>query len=116
MLPAPAQGAVGIETRADDAAATMLVASIDHAETHACVMAERSLLAALAADCHSPVAALASLAGEMLTLRAELLAEDGSSRVGGWVEGVLGDDLGPRLAVDLLERAAPEVRRLFAGG
>ena len=116
MLPAPAQGAVGIETRADDAAATMLIASIDHAETHACVMAERALLAALQADCHSPVAALASLAGEMLTLRAELLAEDGSSRVSGWVEGGLDEELGARLAVDLLERAAPEVRRLFAGG
>ena len=116
MLPAPAQGAVGIETRADDAAATMLIASIDHAETHACVMAERALLAALQADCHSPVAALASLAGEMLTLRAELLAEDGSSRVSGWVEGALDEELGARLAVDLLERAAPEVRRLFAGG
>ena len=116
MLPAPAQGAVGIETRADDAAATMLIGSIDHAETHACVMAERSLLAALAADCHSPVAALASLSGEMLTLRAELLAEDGASRVAGWVEGALGEELGARLAVDLLERAAPEVRRLFAGG
>lgn len=78
---------MGIETRADDAAATMLIGSIDHAETHACVMAERSLLAALQADCHSPVAALASLSGEMLTLRAELLAEDGSARVSGWVEG-----------------------------
>ncbi|WP_322964941.1 hydroxymethylbilane synthase [Sphingomonas fuzhouensis] len=116
MLPAPAQGAVGIETRADDAAATMLVASIDHAETHACVMAERSLLAALQADCHSPVAALAALAGEMLTLRAELLAEDGSSRVDGWVEGAVDEELGARLATDLLERAAPDVRRLFAGG
>lgn len=116
MLPAPAQGAVGIETRADDAAATMLIASIDHEETHACVMAERSLLAALAADCHSPVAALASLAGEMLTLRAELLAEDGSARVGGWVEGARHEELGARLAVDLLDRAPPQVRRLFAGG
>jgi hydroxymethylbilane synthase len=52
----------------------------------------------------------------MLTLRAELLAEDGASRVAGWVEGALGEELGARLAVDLLERAAPEVRRLFAGG
>ena len=94
----------------------MLIGSIDHAETHACVMAERSLLAALQADCHSPVAALASLSGEMLTLRAELLAEDGSARVSGWVEGALGEELGPRLAIDLLDRAPPEVRRLFAGG
>ncbi|SUJ32617.1 Uncharacterised protein [Sphingomonas paucimobilis] len=52
----------------------------------------------------------------MLTLRAELLAEDGSARVSGWVEGALGEELGPRLAIDLLDRAPPEVRRLFAGG
>jgi hydroxymethylbilane synthase len=115
MLPAPAQGAVGIEVRADDAAARALLAAIDDPATHACVAAERALLAALRADCHSPVAALASLSGEMLTLRGELLAEDGESQVEGHVEGVAGDDLGVRLAADLLARAPASVRRLFAG-
>ncbi len=113
MLPAPAQGAVGIEVRRDDAAACALVAAIDDAPTHRCVAAERALLAALQADCHSPVAALASLAGETLTLRGELLAEDGSTRVEGAVEGVAGEDLGARLAADLLARAPDAVRRLF---
>jgi hydroxymethylbilane synthase len=115
MLPAPAQGAVGIEVRADDAAARALLAAIDDPATHACVAAERALLAALRADCHSPVAALASLSGEMLTLCGELLAEDGESQVEGHVEGVAGDDLGVRLAADLLARAPASVRRLFAG-
>ena len=115
MLPAPAQGAVGIEVRADDAAAGALLAAIDDPATHACVAAERALLAALRADCHSPVAALASLSGEMLTLRGELLAEDGEAQVEGHVEGVAGDDLGVRLAADLLARAPASVRRLFAG-
>jgi hydroxymethylbilane synthase len=115
MLPAPAQGAVGIEVRADDAAAGTLLAAIDDPATHACVAAERALLAALRADCHSPVAALASLSGEMLTLRGELLAEDGEAQVEGHVEGVAGDDLGARLAADLLARAPASVRRLFAG-
>ena len=115
MLPAPAQGAVGIEVRADDAAARALLAAIDDPATHACVAAERALLAALRADCHSPVAALASLSGEMLTLRGELLAEDGEAQVEGHVEGVAGDDLGVRLAADLLARAPASVRRLFAG-
>ncbi len=113
MLPAPAQGAVGIEVRRDDAAACAQVAAIDDAPTHRCVAAERALLAALQADCRSPVAALASLAGETLTLRGELLAEDGSTRVEGAVEGVAGDDLGARLAADLLARAPDAVRRLF---
>ena len=62
MLPAPAQGAVGIEVRAGDAAARTHVSAIDHATTSRCIAAERALLAALRADCHSPVAALASIA------------------------------------------------------
>ncbi|GGB39410.1 porphobilinogen deaminase [Sphingomonas metalli] len=113
MLPAPAQGAVGIEVRADDAVTGLLVAAIDDTPTHRCVAAERGLLAALRADCHSPVAALASLAGETLTLRGELLAEDGSACVEGLVEGVAGEDLGSALAADLLARAPEPVRSLF---
>ncbi|MEG3163589.1 hydroxymethylbilane synthase [Sphingomonas sp. PB2P19] len=113
MLPAPAQGAVGIEVL-DGSAAHGLVAAIDHADTSACVLAERALLARLGADCHSPVAALAALAGETLSLRAELIAEDGSCDVAGSIEGALGDDLGTALALDLLTRAPDSVRRLFA--
>ncbi len=115
MLPAPAQGAVGIEVRADDAQAIAGVAAIGDGATFACVVAERGLLAALQADCHSPVAALASLAGETLLLRATLYAEDGSARVHGQVEGALGDDLGVTLAADLLSRAPPSIRALFGG-
>ena len=114
MLPAPAQGAVGIEVRADDAAALALVAAIDDPATHACVAAERALLAALGADCHSPVAALASLAGETLRLRASLIAEDGEEEVCGAGEGT-GPEVGTDLAADLLARAPSAIRRLFAG-
>ena len=55
MLPAPAQGAVGIEMRADDDRVRGWLGAIDHAPTHICVAMERALLAALKADCHSPV-------------------------------------------------------------
>ncbi len=116
MLPAPAQGAVGIEARADDLAARHLLAAIDHADTHACVLVERALLAALKADCHSPVAALATVAGDRLTLRAELLTEDGDAHVAGEASGGIGDPtVGAVLARELLERAPPSVRILFAG-
>jgi hydroxymethylbilane synthase len=115
MLPAPAQGAVGIETRTDDAKARRLLAAIDDPATYVCVAAERALLAALKADCHSPVGALASLSGATLTLRAELLAEDGEAQVAGHVEGTAADDLGAQLAADLLARAPAAIRRLFAG-
>ena len=114
MLPAPAQGAVGIEVRMDDEIAAVLVGAIDDRATSLCVNTERALLAALKADCHSPVAALAALAGETLSLRAELIAEDGAESVTGAIEGGLSDPLGPALAHDLLDRAPEAVRRLFA--
>ncbi|NYT41597.1 hydroxymethylbilane synthase [Sphingomonas sp. R-74633] len=116
LLPAPAQGAVGIEIRADDARARELVGGIDHAETHRCVLAERALLAALKADCHSPVAALARIEGAILTIEAELLSEDGAEHVHGMIEGApLDPALPAALARDLLARAPQAVRRLFEG-
>lgn len=116
LLPAPAQGAVGVEIRADDAHARELVGTIDDATTHRCVAAERALLAALKADCHSPVAALATIEGGILTLEAELLSEDGAAHVHGSIEGApLDPALPAALARDLLDRAPEAVRRLFEG-
>ena len=115
MLPAPAQGAVGIEARADDGRALDWLRAIDHAPTHCCVLIERALLAALKADCHSPVAALATVDDDQVRIRAELLAEDGSAHVAGEGSGPVGDtSIAENLARDLLDRAPPTVRRLFA--
>jgi hydroxymethylbilane synthase len=115
MLPAPAQGAVGIEARAADASTLARLGAISHASTLACVLLERALLAALHADCHSPVAGLATLEGDQVTIRAELLAEDGSAHVAGSMHSVIADpDIARALADDLLNRAPPSVRRLFA--
>jgi hydroxymethylbilane synthase len=116
MLPAPAQGAVGIEIRAADHDAQRIVSAIDHGETRACILAERGLLAALKADCHSPVGALATIEGAILTLRAELLSEDGAHSVHAQEAGAPGDMALPQtVAHDLLDRAPPDVRRLFDG-
>ncbi|HEX8413969.1 MAG TPA: hydroxymethylbilane synthase, partial [Sphingomicrobium sp.] len=110
MLPAPAQGAVGIEVLAASASAVELVSAIDHRDTHECVLAERSLLAGLSADCHSPVAALAVFTDGVLTLSGELLTEDGDAHVTGSASG---EHAGQLLAQDLLARAPEAVRRLF---
>jgi hydroxymethylbilane synthase len=59
MVPAPGQGALAAECRADDAELTALLATIDHPATRAAVTAERSLLAALEAGCSAPVGAYA---------------------------------------------------------
>jgi len=115
LLPAPAQGAVGVEARADDPATLALLAAIDHAPTSLCVRAERALLAALGADCHAPVAALAQLDGGRIFLRAEILSEDGRDWEAGEILFPPDDPDAPaRLAKTLLDRAAPSVRRLFA--
>lgn len=116
MLPAPAQGAVGIECRRDDSHACQLLAKIDDAQSHACVLAERQLLAALEADCHSPVAALATIEGAIMTLRAELLSIDGASRVHAQGAGApLDPGMPMAVARDLLSGAPAEIRQLFGG-
>jgi hydroxymethylbilane synthase len=114
MLPAPSQGAVGIETRADDESMRALLASINHVDTFNCVMAERALLEALNAGCQSPVAAHASLLGNRMTMQAEILSLDGAYRHHGTYEaGTSGGHEPQDLAVALLKEAPPALRALF---
>jgi hydroxymethylbilane synthase len=107
MLPAPAQGAIGIETLAANDRVQGLLGAINHDATFACVTAERAFLAALTADCRSPVAALAQLRDGAPWLRGEILSEDGALSEGG-----AGGDPGA-LAAALLDRAPPALRAAF---
>jgi len=77
MLPAVAQGAIGIEIRSNDAATRALLAPLNCAQTATRVTAERALLAALDGSCRTPIAALATLAGDALHLRVKVLSADG---------------------------------------
>jgi hydroxymethylbilane synthase len=114
MLPAPAQGAVGIETRRDDAEVRAWLAAIDDAATSTCVRAERALLARLGADCRSPVAALAMPAEGGLRLRAQILSPDGRDSEEG--EALIGEPSEAAvLAMQLLGRASGELRAHFGG-
>jgi len=109
MLPAVAQGAIGIEIRRDDHAMHTLLAPLHDAATARCIAAERALLAALDGSCRTPIAALARLDGEELWLRAQIIRPDGSTaldaeRRGGADDGAaLGDDAG----AELRRRAGP---------
>lgn len=78
MLPAVAQGAIGIACRAADTAVRAALAPLAHAPTLSCVTAERALLAALDGNCRTPIAALARLAPDGLALEGLLAAPDGS--------------------------------------
>ncbi|NND96924.1 MAG: hydroxymethylbilane synthase [Pirellulaceae bacterium] len=94
MLPAPGQGALGIEVRSDDANALAALQTIDDAATHAAVTAERTLLARLNGGCLAPIAALANCTStqspeqdapaailNQLNLRAIVLSTDGRKKL-----------------------------------
>jgi len=102
LLPAPAQGAIGVETLAERDDLHSLLAFVDHLPTYVAVMAERAFLAALGGDCHSAVAARASDG----ILQAEILSADGSEIQAG--SGTPAD-----LAARLLAVASPALRAMF---
>jgi hydroxymethylbilane synthase len=114
FLPAPAQGAIGVEVRSNDRRMRALIAAIDHRPTRLCVGAERRLLEGLGGSCRSPVAALATLEGDEIRLRAEILTEDGFDSERSEVRFTSGDEARPLdLARALLDRASPRLRMLF---
>src|SRR4030095_15377744 len=117
MLPAPSQGAIGIECRSDDAMTAGLLRAIDHVSTHEAVDAERAFCRALGGTCHSPVAAYARIAGDEIELSCEILSEDGGQRVADTCRFPVGDLASPaNLARTMLAKAPPAIRRLFEGG
>ncbi|MEO1543703.1 MAG: hydroxymethylbilane synthase [Pseudomonadota bacterium] len=80
MLPAVAQGAVGIELRSDDEATANLIAPLNDEETALCVTAERAFLARLEGSCRTPIGGLARLNGGALSFAGQILRPDGSEQ------------------------------------
>ena len=77
MLPAPAQGAIGIETRAGDDGVKNAVRVLDNPQTHMAVSAERGFLGALNGSCRTPIAALAKFTDNSLDFKGAVFATDG---------------------------------------
>lgn len=109
MLPAVAQGAIGIEQRADDARVAALLSPIHDAETGARIAAERAFLAGLDGSCQTPIAGLAEVAGGRLRLRGEIVRPDGSERIACDLAGAVADGpaLGAAAAAELRGQAGP---------
>lgn len=107
MLPAVAQGAIGIERRGDDSRAAGMLEAIHHGPTGQRLAAERAFLAALDGSCETPIAGLAELDGGALQLRGEILRTDGSEALSDVRTGPITDgaDMGRDLAATLLARA-----------
>jgi hydroxymethylbilane synthase len=110
MLPAVGQGALAVECRAADDAAMALLAPLHDAATGACVEAERAMLAALDGSCRTPVAGLATIDGDRLTLYALLLSHDGTAERRGQGSGIVADAraIGTEVGERLRRGAGPE--------
>ncbi|WP_372615213.1 hydroxymethylbilane synthase [Aquicoccus sp.] len=109
MLPALAQGAIGIERRANDTRVADMLEAIHDGSTGQQLAAERAFLARLDGSCETPIGGLAELDGGRLRLRGEILRPDGSERFADEVEGPVEDGaaMGRDMAARLLERAGP---------
>jgi len=110
MLPAVAQGAIGIEIRSDDLDTTRLVAPLNDAPTAVCVAAERAYLAQLEGSCRTPIAGYARLRDGALVIRGEILSTDGAEAYAADTTGApeIARRLGEQTAAELLERAGPD--------
>lgn len=110
MLPAIAQGAIGIERRIDDARSKAMLAPIHDVATGIRLAAERSLLAGLDGSCETPIGGLAELDGDTLRLRGEILTPDGKTVLIDDRTGPANDaaDMGAAMAEHLLSQAGPD--------
>lgn len=107
FLPAPGQGALGIQARHHDVAVRAVLLALDDPETRACAMAERAVVKALGAGCSTPLGALAHALSDSLALQVAVLSPDGKERVGLSVEGSGDPELiGRSAAQKLLEKGA----------
>jgi hydroxymethylbilane synthase len=111
MLPAVAQGAIGIEIRSDDTAAAKAIQPLNDPATALAVAAERAFLARLEGSCRTPIAGLAEVNGGMLSFRGQVLSPDGKisySAVGSSASHHA-TETGISAADDILAKADPTV-------
>ncbi|MGI8732465.1 MAG: hydroxymethylbilane synthase [Pyrinomonadaceae bacterium] len=111
MLPAIGQGALGIETRMDDARTTRTVGQLNHEPTQFACAAERSLLRALGGGCQLPIAGYATVRDQELTLEGLVADPRGDEIVRAQISGSTAEaeTLGSHLALKLLEQGADKL-------
>jgi hydroxymethylbilane synthase len=110
MLPAVGQGALAVQCRALDDTVRRLLAPLHDEPSSACVLAEMSMLAALDGSCRTPIAGLATIDRDRLSLDALLLSADGAAERRGSLAGPLADaaSIGAALGEQLHRDAGPE--------
>ncbi|EAU53689.1 porphobilinogen deaminase [Mariprofundus ferrooxydans PV-1] len=119
LLPAVAQGTLGIQTRNDDDVVNALVDRLNHADTVDRTRAERAFLARLEGGCQVPIAAFATLDGDQLTLKGLVGSVDGKIVIRREIVGLRRDGaaMGIALADEILDAGArPILEALYAEG
>jgi len=118
MLPAIGQGALAIETRADDEELLAGLDGLRDPETEAAITAERAFLARLGGGCQVPLAGYAQVKGERLRLKGVVVSTDGEQAVEGSEEGAASEAeaIGKALAERLLKQGAAEILAAIAAG
>jgi hydroxymethylbilane synthase len=111
MLPAPGQGAIAVQCRADDSATLSRLAAIHHLPTYQTVWAEREFLAALGGGCSLPVGTLGTIAGDMLSLQVVVASPDGQQviRLVHRGKAARAQEIGQAAARQAIERGAQAI-------
>lgn len=116
--PAPAQGAIGLELRENDATSLEKIAPLNHAPTLAALTAERAMLRTLDGSCRTPIGVHTVASGDQLTVNGQVLSPDGLYEFTGTVIGAadnaeaLGTQLGEILIAQAGERFFAQLRAL----
>lgn len=111
VLPAAGQGVLGIECRREDAKTQAMIATLNHAASYDCVVAERALCRTLGGGCHVPIAAYAEMQQENVMLRGLVASEDGKTllQTRQTAPRQVAEELGRRAADDLLRQGAARI-------
>jgi hydroxymethylbilane synthase len=111
MLPCPGQGALGLETRADDARAIEVLSALDHFATRVACTAERAFLRELGGGCELPIAAQAVVADQLLQLDGLVADTEGKNILRDQASGNVyrPEELGKSLATELIARGANQL-------
>lgn len=118
ILPAVGQGAIGIESRADDKTLSELLAPLEDKNSRICIEAERAMNLALQGGCQVPIACLSQLENDSLTLRGLVGRIDGSEMIKAEIIGdfTQAEALGRQLADNLLAQGAKAILAELNGG
>ncbi len=111
FVPAPAQGALAVQTRADDKALAELVSAVDDKNARTTCLAERRILEITGAGCHAPAGAFARIAGDDIIIEAFISDLEGKNFIKRRIEGPIADalNLADKLADDLLVAGGQEI-------